>query len=87
VPDWVHLLPAGEIRTVDGRGPYRATSLQSVIDHSLKPGDKLPIDENHATDKGAALGLAAPARAGSWSFRRARTDCGAVSNGPAKAPS
>jgi len=62
VPDWVHLLPAGEIRTVDGRGPYRATSLQSVIDHSLKPGDKLPIDENHATDKGAALGLAAPAR-------------------------
>ena len=22
-PDWVHLLPAGEIRTCDGRGPYR----------------------------------------------------------------
>lgn len=62
VPEWVHLLPAGEIRTVDGRGPYRVTSLQSVIDASLKPGDKLPIDENHATDKGAALGLAAPAR-------------------------
>jgi len=21
-PEWVHLLPAGEIRTEDGRGPY-----------------------------------------------------------------
>lgn len=61
MPEWVHLLPAGEIRTVDGRGPYRA-SLQSVIAASLAEGRKLPIDECHVTDKGAALGLAAPAR-------------------------
>ena len=62
VPEWVHLLPAGEIRTVDGRGPYRVKSLQSVIAASLQPGDKLPLDENHSTDKAAPLGLASPAR-------------------------
>ena len=62
VPEWVHLLPAGEIRTVDGRGPYRVKSLQSVIDASLKPGSKLPLDENHSTDKAAPLGLPSPAR-------------------------
>lgn len=61
VPEWVHLLPAGEIRTIDGRGPYRVASMHSVA--SLLPeGKKLPIDEAHATDKGAALGLPAPAR-------------------------
>jgi len=62
VPEWVHLLPAGEIRTVDGRGPYRVKSLQNVMARSLQGGAKLPIDECHVTDKGAALGLAAPAR-------------------------
>jgi phage I-like protein len=62
VPEWVHLLPAGEIRTVDGRGPYRVTSMQSVA-AMLTDGAKLPIDENHATDKGGkALGMPAPAR-------------------------
>lgn len=61
VPEWVHLLPAGEIRTIDGRGPYRVTSMHSVAG-LLPEGKKLPIDEMHATDKGAALGLPAPAR-------------------------
>ncbi len=61
VPEWVHLLPAGVVRTVDGRGPYHCTSLQSVAD--LLGGKRLPIDENHATDKGGkALGMPAPAR-------------------------
>jgi len=61
-PEWVHLLPAGEIRTVDGRGPYRVKSMQSVA-ALLPEGGKLPIDENHATDKGGkALGMPAPAR-------------------------
>jgi phage I-like protein len=62
VPEWVHLLPAGEVRTVDGRGPYRVNSLQAIAASSLKPGEKLPLDENHATDKAAALGLSSPAR-------------------------
>lgn len=61
VPEWVHLLPAGEIRTIDGRGPYRVASMHSVAD-LLPEGKKLPIDEMHATDKGAPLGLPAPAR-------------------------
>lgn len=61
VPDWINLLPAGLIRTVDGRGPYLVKSMQTIA-LGLKAGDKLPIDENHATDKGAVLGLPAPAR-------------------------
>lgn len=61
-PEWVHLLPAGKITTGDGRGPYSVMSMQALITRSLKDGDRLPIDENHITDKGAALGLAAPAR-------------------------
>lgn len=63
VPEWVHLLPAGELlRTNDGRGPYRVVSLQAVADASLKPGQKLPIDECHSIDRAAPMGLPAPAR-------------------------
>lgn len=63
VPDWINLLPAGPIRTVDGRGPYTVASMAAVIAGSLSAGQKLAIDENHATDKGgAALGMPAPAR-------------------------
>ena len=61
VPEWVHLLPAGEIRTVDGRGPYRIISLQAIAD-TLKPGERLPIDECHSTDRAVPLGNPAPAR-------------------------
>lgn len=60
-PDWVHLLPAGEIRTVDGRGPYLVKSLQAIAE-ALKPGEKLPIDENHAIDRAGSLGQPSPAR-------------------------
>lgn len=62
VPEWVHVLPAGIARTVDGRGPYRVVSPQSICAASLAGGKKLPLDEAHATDKGALLGLAHPAR-------------------------
>ena len=60
-PKWVHLLPAGEIYTVDGRGPYRAVSMQAVLARSMA-GDKLPIDECHSTDLAAPRGDPAPAR-------------------------
>jgi len=60
-PDWVHLLPAGEIRTQDGRGPYTVTSMHAIA-AGLKAGDKLPIDECHAIDRAAPLGQPAPAR-------------------------
>ncbi|RJG46444.1 phage protease [Mesorhizobium sp. DCY119] len=63
VPEWVHLLPAGEIRTGDNRGPYRVADPQSLIRNSrLDGGDRLPIDENHATDLAAPRGEPAPAR-------------------------
>ncbi|MEQ1499147.1 MAG: phage protease [Novosphingobium sp.] len=60
VPDWVHLLPAGEIRTNDGRGPY--TAAMSELVSGFKAGEKLAIDECHATDRAAPLGMPAPAR-------------------------
>jgi phage I-like protein len=63
-PDWVHLLPAGpELRTFDGRGPYRVEDPAAVVAASrLERFDgELPIDENHATDIRGAAGGSAPA--------------------------
>lgn len=63
VPEWVHLLPAGEIMTGDGRGPYRVKDAQAVIAASLQAmAGAGVIDENHATDLAAPRGEAAPAR-------------------------
>lgn len=62
VPEWVHLLPAGEILTSDGRGPYRVADADGLIAASREFGDRLPIDENHATDLAAPRGEPAPAR-------------------------
>ncbi len=61
VPEWVHLLPAGELRTADGRGPYRVTDVIALMAASMK-GGKLVLDENHATDLVAPKGGSAPAR-------------------------
>lgn len=62
IPEWVHLLPAGEILTSDGRGPYRVADADALIAASLEFSDRLPIDENHATDLAAPRGEPAPAR-------------------------
>ncbi len=59
-PMWVHLLPAGNIRTTDGRGPYRLSDAQSVVVTSMRVG-KLVIDENHSTDLAVPEGRPAPA--------------------------
>ena len=59
-PQWLHLLPAGEVRTLDGRGPYSITDANAVIAASMA-GGKLVLDENHATDLAAPQGLPAPA--------------------------
>ena len=61
VPEWLHLLPAGEARTNDGRGPYLVPDPQAVIQASMANG-KLALCENHATDLAAPKGGAAPAR-------------------------
>ncbi|WP_337846244.1 phage protease [Sphingomonas sp.] len=62
VPDWVQLLPAGEARSVDGRGPYTVKDAQALCAASLKPGEKLVLDVNHATDLKGPKGEEAPAR-------------------------
>ncbi len=62
VAEWVHLLPAGTITTVDGRGPYRVEDAERLIADSLHGAAKLPIDENHAIDLAAPRGEASPAR-------------------------
>lgn len=61
-PDWIHLLPAGEIKTGDRRGPYIALNADEIISASFSDTDRLPIDENHATDLAAPLGQPSPAR-------------------------
>lgn len=61
VPEWLHLLPAGAIRTVDGRGPYRTGDAVALMAASMA-GGKLPLDINHATDLVAPKGGDAPAR-------------------------
>lgn len=60
-PAWLHLLPAGDVRTHDGRGPYRVTDAHGLIAASMAAG-KLVLDENHATDLAAPKGLPAPAQ-------------------------
>ena len=62
VPDWIELLPAGTIQTLDTRGPYRVADAKAVITNSFKGRDKLVLDENHATDLAAPRGESAPAR-------------------------
>lgn len=61
-PEWLHLLPAAEARTVDGRGPYRIADPAALMAASLPEGGKLVLCENHATDLLAPKGGAAPAR-------------------------
>lgn len=68
VPEWVHLLPAaqGEIRTFDGRGPYRVTDPAAIIELSMTADGRdkagLIFDENHSTDLAAPQGGASPSR-------------------------
>lgn len=62
-PEWLHLLPSGEIKSRDGRGPYRVADVAKVIANSLcQTGGKLVLDENHSTDLLAPKGGEAPAR-------------------------
>lgn len=61
-PEWLHLLPAGEVHTQDKRGPYRVKDVQALMAASLPAGEKLVLDENHSTDLAAPKGGEAPAR-------------------------
>lgn len=63
-PEWVQLLPVadGEVATHDGRGPYRVEDAAALIAASMEDPRGLPIDQDHATDLAAPLGMPAPAR-------------------------
>lgn len=63
-PEWVHLLPTsdGMVQTNDARGPYHVANAEQIIAASFANTDRLPIDENHATDLAAPKGFPAPAR-------------------------
>lgn len=61
-PEWLHLLPAGEFKGADGRGPYAAPDMDALISLFDSEGNKLAVDENHSTDLAAKQGHPAPAR-------------------------
>lgn len=62
-PEWVMLIPAGEFRGRDGRGPFRLADSQRVISETAALGMNagIPIDYDHATDFAAPKGHPAPA--------------------------
>lgn len=62
VPQRLRVIPAGEFRSVDGRGPWRVDNAAEVIAASLARMARLPIDENHSTQIAAQAGGAGPAR-------------------------
>lgn len=60
VPEWVHLLPAGEFGGRDGRGPYK-TDAQAIIDSFKASGKDLAGDYEHQSIKADKNGQPAPA--------------------------
>ncbi|MFT8645671.1 phage protease [Gluconacetobacter sp.] len=61
-PAWIHLLPTGAFKGIDGRGPYRVGDASSLITNSMQSGGgKLTVDENHSTDRAMVTGGPAPA--------------------------
>jgi len=62
VPDWVHLLPDGDVTGRDGRR-FSVKSPQAIIDLSLRYAVRghLPVDYNHGTNLARKSGADAPA--------------------------
>lgn len=62
VPQRIRVIPAGEFRSVDGRGPWHVDDAALVIANSFARMTRLPVDENHSTQIAAKEGGAGPAR-------------------------
>jgi phage I-like protein len=60
-PEWLHVLPAGEFKGKDGRGPYAAPDADALIS-LFNENPRIVVDENHSTDLAAKRGESAPAR-------------------------
>ncbi len=65
-PQWIHVLPAGRFTGADGRGPYDASSPQTIIANTRKVAGKkqIPVDYDHQTDLGAKKGFSTAPAAG-----------------------
>lgn len=65
-PEWVQLLPAGEFRGRDGRGPYRNDDPEGVVRATMdyQAGADIPIDYDHQSIHSAGNGQ--PAIAAAW---------------------
>jgi phage I-like protein len=62
-PEWLHLIPAGTFSGEDGK-KYHLLDPAKVIAASMTAGKlKLPLDENHSTQRAPASGAPSPARA------------------------
>lgn len=62
VPEWVHLLPAGNFAAIDGRA-FKGGDLVALVARSmtLAPKGGLPLDYEHAIDHSKKNGREAPA--------------------------
>ncbi|MEX0732850.1 MAG: phage protease [Aquisalimonadaceae bacterium] len=63
VPEWVELIPAGEVRGRDTRGPWFNDQPDELIARSRTSGRDIPLDWEHATEIRAPRGEDAPAAA------------------------
>jgi phage I-like protein len=61
VPQWLHLIPAGTFSGLDGK-TFHLRDPAAVIAASMGAG-KLPVDENHSTQRAPDSGAPSPARA------------------------
>lgn len=60
-PTWIHLIPAGTFSGADGK-TFHLRDPAKVIAASMTAG-KLPVDENHSTQRAPESGSPSPARA------------------------
>lgn len=60
VPEWVELIPAGQVRGRDGRS-WSNSQPQGILDAFASLGMDLPVDLEHATELKAPKGEPAPA--------------------------
>ena len=60
-PEWVHVLPAGTFKGINGQGPWTLKDPQAVIDATMASGKSIGLDYNHQFVTSFAHGTEAPA--------------------------